>query len=448
MESKATSTSEDRVVIVNCWDDSNKGDAAITTGVLNALKANHAASHYTLVSYVFHPDPASARQGLRHVLEAHPDVDIKQSSVPAFVRSVGWWKGLFLALRGLCKLIAPSLIRDDPMEADIRRSSLVISNGGQYFAFVKPEYIKTLYHLFAFSYPLLFAHRLGVPFVLYAQSFGPFHNGITRRWMLRLFNTSAGNWSRETISNELLLALGAPTATTHVVADAAFTVRPNAPHSPFDFEFLGLAEDRYVAFSVRLLHATGHSRENEQKYCNSIVSAIEWLVAERAMRVVLVAHTQGPIADEDDRVASREVYDALPPNVRERTLLLDADLSPAELASVYGRAELVVATRFHAVVLAICGGAPVLAIPYFGNKTQGSFRDLGLEDMVLEIRNLSPEILRNKVAQFLGQHVDLRRKMGKIAEEQFARAIQTGADAGRIARRNAIHRIREQEVVT
>lgn len=441
LEPRAASISPDRVVIVNCWDDSNKGDAAITTGLLNALKANHAALKYTLVSYVFHPDLPSARQSLRHVLGAHPDVDIVQPSVPALIRSVGKWKGMLSALRCLGKLMAPSLIKDDPMEADIRQSSLVVSNGGLYFGFVEPDHINTLYHLFAFSYPMLLAHRFGVPFILYAQSFGPFHNGMTRRWMRWLFNASAGNWSRESISNKLLLTLGAPSATTHVVPDAAFTVRPDAVEQKGNFDFSALAQDPYVAFSVRQISPTGHSRENEQRYYDSIVSTINWITEERSMRVVLVSHTLGPLVNEDDRIANRQVYRALTPNARERTLQLDADLSPSELAFVYGRAELVVATRFHAVVLTICGGAPVIAIPYFGTKTQGSFRDLGLEDMLLEVRNLSPEVLRDKVMQCLNRRTDLRRKIGIIAEAQFAQATLTGADAAQIAHRHAMHRM-------
>ena len=428
-------------MIVNCWDDSNKGDAAITTGLLNALKANRAASKYTLVSYVFHPDLPSTRQSLRHVLGAHPDVDIKQPSVPALIRSVGKWNGLFSALRCIGKLMAPSLIKDDTMEADIRQSSLVASNGGLYFGFVESDHINTLYHLFAFSYPMLFAHRVKVPFILYAQSFGPFHNGMTRRWMRWLFNASAGNWSRESISNQLLLGLGAPSATTHVVPDAAFTVQPDALEKKGNFDFSALAQDPYVALSVRQLGPTGHSRENEQRYYDSIVSTINWIAEDLAMRVVLVSHNLGPLADEDDRVASRQVYSALTPNAQERTLQLDADLSPAELAFVYGRAELVVATRFHAVVLAICGGAPVIAIPYFGTKTQGAFRDLGLESMLLEVRNLSPEVLHNKIQQCLNQRTELRRKIAQIAEAQFGQAMRTGADAAQIAQHHAMHRL-------
>src|ERR1700723_132575 len=117
-------------VVVNCWHDSNKGDAAITIGVLNALKTNGAASRFFLVSYVFHADEASARFGFRHVLEEHPGSEIIQPSVPALIRSVGRRRGVLLAFRAALKLLLPAIIRDDPMEAAIRQSSIVVSNGG------------------------------------------------------------------------------------------------------------------------------------------------------------------------------------------------------------------------------------------------------------------------------------------------------------------------------
>jgi colanic acid/amylovoran biosynthesis protein len=425
---------ESLAVIVNCWSDVNKGDAAITIGVLNALKENRVAARYSVVSYIFHPDEQSTRHSFRHVLREHPDVDIQQPSVPAHVRSVGRLKGFLLAIRGIVKLIAPSLIRDDGMESAIRKSSLVISNGGLYFGFVKSDYAATLYHLYSFCYPMLFAFRINVPFVLYAQSFGPFHNGITRRWMRWLLRASSGNWARESISEQLLLSIGAPPSTTRTVADAAFAVLPNSADNHVDFDSLGLGKGSFVAVSVRQLSPTGHGDLSEQMYFDSIVATIEQLVERTDLIIGIVSHTQGPVIEEDDRIASQRVFTALTAHAQQRTRVVNEDLSPSDLALVYGRAELVIATRFHAAVLAICGGAPVIAIPYFGTKAQGAFRDIGIEDLLLEVQDISPQLLYTRAMDCLNRRTELRERIRHVARAQYENAMQTGAWTAQIAR--------------
>jgi polysaccharide pyruvyl transferase WcaK-like protein len=114
-------------------------------------------------------------------------------------------------------------------------------------------------------------------------------------------------------------------------------------------------------------------------------------------------------------------------------LYLDADLSPEELAVLYGSAKFTLATRFHAVVLAICGGGPAIAIPYFGVKTQGSLRDLGLSDLLLEVSDLTLRTLKEKCLYCLNNDGALRAKVIAVATERYAAAMQTGVKLDEIA---------------
>ena len=144
------------------------------------------------------------------------------------------------------------------------------------------------------------------------------------------------------------------------------------------------------------------------------------------MRVALVAHTQGPIEDEDDRIITNDIYLSLSPRAADMTIIFDQDLSPNQLCTLYGDAALVIATRFHAVVLAIRGGAPVLTIPYFGTKAQGTLRDLGLENLIIEVEDLDAATLRNKVSQCLAD-TDLQRDRIRTIS---ARLYQTSMHSG------------------
>lgn len=413
-------------LVVNCWHDSNKGDAAISIGVVNALKKNSVADLVRVASYIYYPEQAGLDYGFRHLRAAHPDVEFVQTTLPAAARSVGKLESLKLSIRAFFKLVAPGLVPDREFERAVRDSCVVVSNGGLYFGFAKSGFLFILYHLFAFSYPMLLAKRCRVPYVLYAQSFGPFRDRLSRWWMKWLVAGSAGTWARESFSREALLVLGAPPDKVSVVADAAFGLKLDEAVASSVLQRFGLQRHGYVAISARGLYASGHSQEAENKYRKSIADVIDWLTNECGLKVCLVAHTTGPIVDEDDRITCEAVLSSLPLELADNVFLIDADLSPEELAHLYGSAAFIIATRFHAVVLALCGGAPAIAIPYFGVKTQGSMRDLGLGDFLLEVRDLTLESLKDKCLDCLNRGDDLRARIRRVALERYAFAMQTG----------------------
>jgi len=415
----------DGVLIANCWHDSNKGDAAITTGVLNAIKNAGVADRVFVASYAYYNTRESLDFSFRHVVGEHPEATVVQTSLPALSSSVGKLASLRLSIRAACKLLFPDLLPDMEMETAVRSSRVVVSNGGLYYGFVKANFVGTAYHLFAFSYPMLLAMRLRVPYVLYAQSFGPFHSWFSRWWMRKLVRHSSGTWARESASKETLINMGAPADKMDVVADAAFGVRPK-PRQQKWRSLASLRPQEYVAISVRSLVATGHAPEFERNYRESFQELIEWIAREKKLKVALVAHTTGPLLEEDDRVTSRIVYESLAEDAKQQTLLVEEDLSPADLAGLYGDASLVLATRFHAVVLALCGGCPVVAIPYFGLKTQGALRDLGLEDFVVEVKEITFPLLKAKVETILAGGNRLRDTISRINREQFQAAMHSG----------------------
>ncbi|MDR3616767.1 MAG: polysaccharide pyruvyl transferase family protein [Candidatus Obscuribacterales bacterium] len=430
MKSKAGAPSQ--IFVVNCWHDSNKGDAAINIGLLNALVVNRLTNQLKLASYAIYSTDEAETYAFRHVKAAHPEAEVVTTAVPGMAASVGHKAALQMAFRGLIKLIIPGLLPDKPMESVIRESSAVVSTGGLYFGFVKGSFADQAYHLFALSYPMLFARRIGVPYVLYAQSFGPFHGRFARWWMRRLVSNSAGTWSRESFSQEMLRKLGAKPERLKVVADAAFGIRVNPDCEAVDLSHYGLTPGAYVALSLRGLGSAGHDKKIEENYRTVFQCTVEWLVREKDLNVVLMAHTIGPYELEDDRGTTEAVWKSLSSEVRARSVLILDDLGPNQLAQLYGAAKFVIATRFHAAVLAICGGSPIVAIPYFGLKTQGSLRDLGLADFVIELGSLTLESVQQKCNAILSAEIAMRDRIQAIAQERYKAAMQTGEDLGKI----------------
>jgi colanic acid/amylovoran biosynthesis protein len=414
-------------MLVNCWDDSNKGDAAITIGVLNVLKRNGVAARFGVSSYAFHSDTQSLHAAFRHVRSQHSDVELIPGCLPSLTRSVGRTRGVWLLCRALLKLVLPNFVPDSDLEAAVRRSEVVVSNGGLYFGFVRSGLIWTLYHLFAFSYPMLVAGRTGVPYVLYAQSFGPFPGRVSRWWMKKLVARSLATWSRESHSQRLLESLGAPKDKIDMVPDAAFAIDTMDLRKEPSTGASGLPKGGYVAISLRALEGSGQSGRVREQYQLSFVRLITWLARNTDLVIALVAHTQGPVPEEDDRVACGEVYEKLPEPVQARVVRVDDDLSPLALAQLYGNAKQVIATRFHAAVLAMCGGAPVIAIPYFGLKTQGTFQDLGLSQNVITLDRLTPDVLISKVRNALNANLEIRAQIQRLALDCYNAAMESGS---------------------
>ena len=429
------SVSGESILVVNCWDDSNKGDAAITIGILNSLRASQAADRLRVSSYVTHANAGEISHAFRHVTQAHPQVDLVPCYFPALSRSIGKATALVRSFRCVIKLLFPGLISDKSLDNAVRSAMAVVSNGGLYFGFRPTSTFNMLYHLFAFSYPMLLAKRLGVPYVLFSQSFGPFPSRLCRVWMRALVNCSDGTWCRESLSADALWRLGGDNSRLKVIPDAAFGITSQNNIDLNRIPLAGLRSGEYVALSLRSLVPAGFSVKTEQAYLRAFGELIEWIVTNNKMTVVLVAHTLGPVEDEDDRITTRAVHDALSPGVAVQVVLCELDLSPQQLCTLYGNAALVVATRFHAVVLSLCGGTPVIAIPYFGMKTQGALRDMGLSSSILEVGEIDANVLREKVASCLEEASVSRSEISLIAKRLYREAMHSGAMLKEIAAR-------------
>jgi colanic acid/amylovoran biosynthesis protein len=377
-----------QVLIVNGWHDSNKGDSAINLGLIEALYRHYGQDLKIGISSYIPNTSKYYDTAFRHVRELYPQVKTIDSSLPAYLRELSLKKVLFNFIRGSLKLLLPRLIRDKGEESFIKGSDIIISTGGLYFAFPHKSFYRIPFRMLAFSYPLLLAKVLNKRFVFYAQSFGPFNNKLSRKYITWLMNHSYKVLVRESISTQLLKDMGVEENKVVTVPDAAFGMKidKNIKDILNDYQ---LNENNYAVLSARSLTSYGHDNQLSSKYVDNLLKAIEYLTEKYNKKVAIVSHTTGPTPHEDDRVISKEIYSKLPDSVRKQTVLIDEDLTPPQLAGLYGSASCLIATRFHAVVLSILAGTPVFAIPYFGSKTEGTLKDLGIEEFILQLNDLT-----------------------------------------------------------
>ena len=405
----------------------NGGDAAILYGVERALRAALPPLTTTVfgtqpeVMAPYYPDldvvaglssvawpqiavglPARARRAVRW-LERRPRL-VAAARV--------WAEGRHKRAR---QLAGPDGAR--PFEA-LATADLVVSSGGTYFVpayWLGPRLLE---------FDVL--HALGKPYALYTQSVGPVGGDMPRDRLARVFRESRVTLLRDARSQREVAAL-APSAPTSVRADAAFALA--------DADTLAAAADRAwpsqptVAVSVREWphFVSGPSDAGMARYRESVAAGVAHLVRAHGARVRFLSTCQGtPGYRYDDSAVALQVWGLLPADVRGSVEVDRQMHRPDELLGAYGAADLVVATRMHAAILALSAGTPVLPVAY-QFKTEELFAALGLGGWVTDIETVTPDAFVGTADRVLAALPDARAGLFAAVERMRADAMEAGA---------------------
>lgn len=363
----------------------NGGDAAILDGMLKALRQ---AAQGELHPIVLDDHPATTAP-------LYPDLDIRPSpsalawppdasGLGARVRRrLAWETGRRRALRE-AEAIGDDRVVDGPFAAPLRalaEAEAVVSTGGTYLAgtyWLGPRLL---------TFDLVRA--LGRPYALYTQSVGPFDGSPTER-LAEVFRQARVTLVRDARSRREIAQI-APGVDAQVRADAAFALA--------DPEILAAAAQRpwpatpTVIVSVREWShfRQGTAEAGMARYLESVAGLVAHLVRQRGARVCCLSTCQGtPGYRYDDAAVARRMVALLPDDVRPHVEVEARHHTPGQILAAYGAADLVVATRMHAAILALCAGTPALPIAY-EFKTAELFGALGLGDWVTDIETVTPE---------------------------------------------------------
>ena len=386
-----------RVVVTNCVS-MNGGDAAILQGIDAILR--HALGPE--VEMTVHDDyPASAAQ---HVpFEVHPQLQ----SLAGRARS----------RRALERQIDPGegrALLDRYASAD-----LIVSTGG--------TYLTDNYDVAPRIRELELAAALGRPLVLFTQSIGPVWRRSTRRALRRGLSGARLVLVRDEPSREELTRARVRGPQTALAADAAFALaNPDALAEARDPR--AAAERPEVAISVRAWShfPNGDGRVRLERYLEAIAGLVRHLVLRRGARVTFISTCQGvPSYPHDDSVVADTIAARLPGSVLAH-VRVDRDFhDPQELVALLGASDLVVATRMHAAILALAGGAPVLPIAY-ERKMVGLAGQLGLEHALHDMASISTRALCASADELLESSGALRPALFARVEQQRLSALASG----------------------
>lgn len=348
----------------------NGGDAAILHGVAACIARVDPEAEIR----VFDSHPSAAEQH-------HPRFRFAELAFTAS-RRARWprWARLLgrLAARGW---IAPPASLRTAIEA-YREADVVVATGG--------TYLVPIYGLEPRLFDFELARAAGTPLVLFTQSLGPFEGHPQRERVARNLAAARLVLLRDERSRAHLESIGVPRGHLSVRADVVFALAEPAVLEAGAQRSLPSAPR--VGISVRGWRhfAEVSAEDGMENYLGSVAAMVEHLVRSRGAEVCFLSTCQGieSYPHQDAQVAQR-VFERLPEAVQARTTVDVGFHDPFEVREAYANFDLVIATRMHAAILALCAGTPVLPIAY-EFKTRALFENLGLAEHLLDIETLIP----------------------------------------------------------
>ena len=270
------------------------------------------------------------------------------------------------------------------------RSDLVLWGGGQLLQNDSSKSFLLVQLCF-----LALAMLLRKPVVCYAQGAGPIDGRLSRFLTRLIVGRLPLVMVRDATSADRLASLGIGSDRVRVVADPSFCL-PSADRADVDalLERLHITRPFAVIAVRRWGHYRGgwlpvrlsrraHSADHErafQAFCATIAAAGDYLTNELGLQVVFLPMCPG--GDQDDDLVAQAVRGQM--LSWEQSVVLDDVLPSMLLKGVLGRAEIVLAMRTHAGMLAAASATPVASISYQG-KGEAFMSEVGLTDYVLSV---------------------------------------------------------------
>jgi len=268
-------------------------------------------------------------------------------------------------------------------------ADLIIPVGGGYLR-TKPQ-IGSLYDFMMLLHSIILSRILKKPTVLYSQSVGPLYRKIDR-WMLSMTIKHAVELAiiRESKSMKLLEDMGVTNCARSV--DAGFLLESSKAtgraklHLPSKRIVIGVTARKWLDDTAQ--HA----------YEKAMADTLDYLVREHDAYIVFIPQVTSEYHGDDDRVVSKAIFDEM--TEKEHALVLIENYDYREIKAIYDQLDYLLGTRFHSVIFSLTSYVPAVAIEY-EHKTSGIMHDLGLDDWVVKMEDVTPEVLKPKMSELI-----------------------------------------------
>lgn len=416
----------DAVAVLGHYAQLNLGDESITAATVSAVRRWRPTARIIGISL----DPADTRA--RHGIDSYPlrrhvsvtptepppvataaDAPTARSGLGAVVRRLPL---LVAAVRGSRRIgnAARELLSElGSLKASWRALDgvdLVIVAGSN-------QLLDQFGGAMGFPYTLLrwsvMARLRGIRVVLLSVGAGPLSGGLATRfvrWTLALADYSS---VRDAGSARLVQQIGW-SRPVPVLPDLAFSFAPGATpgnHARADDGSLGIAVNLMPVHDPRWWpDARPEIHARYRAAMTDFVAA----ALKRGHRVTLFG------TQPADEWVAHDLLRDLGTEAAHPRLSVTTTRSLDQLVDLYSRCDMVAATRFHGIILALRLARPVLAICYY-RKSREVMREFDLERYAFDLEQLRSEQLIDGFAALAGQLDDVQTVQRHAAAERFER---------------------------
>jgi colanic acid/amylovoran biosynthesis protein len=406
-----------RILLVGTYSSRNKGDAAMQLTAATELQRELEGVQVVIATPF--PNTDGPFYAPFPVIRAH-----RRRLVWATLQLGRAW--LWRALDEHLGINLSSLISDGELDGYLQADLVVDLSGDMMTEDYGPHV--------AYSHfiPVLLAGILRRPYVLCAQSIGPFR--FTLPIARRMLAGADCITVRDEITMNYLRTLELDGPRLELTADLAFLLQPvgaDRVRHILGAEGISVDGPPLLGVSVSQLIESHYRKRNPfssaLSFASVIAAVLDRFVQDLGGRVLFVSHVTGPSRVKDDRRMAQKVQRRM----SAPSQVLQGDYSPRDLKGIIGCCRAFLGARMHANIAALSSKVPAVALSY-SHKTPGVMRLLGQEELVCDVTSFTQEEILTKLTNAWQHAEDFTTRLSEevpCVMERARRNIEVIRDA-------------------
>jgi len=257
---------------------------------------------------------------------------------------------------------------------------------------------------------------LSRPYIFLPQAWGPFEESDRADQYRQLFQRATRFFARDVCSRDhIAKVLGVSADTIPLESDIAFRFQgAPADIGQAAIESLGLTLGKsplaVIAPNMKVYERTA-GKGSENTYVQSLIHIGKNLLS-RGMQVLLLPHDIQPF---EDRVDDRWLCKLVAQHLQDPRCAAVTAWSPAaDLKSMVKHADLLIGSRFHALIAAISSRKPVLALGW-SHKYPELLRGFGQEDFVVGLEGADRKDLESRIDRMINDRTNIVTRIDQAA---------------------------------
>lgn len=418
------------ISLLHCYSDFNKGDAAIIIGTVQFLKETfnddieiNFISTFSSRDKRFKSEHKIIKNYCNEIYTAlfhEPFIKYRDkflynsfAKIVSFIIQIIKFSIILLLLSVKLpqKLVLKLLLDSEEFKtfSTLYNSDIIISKGGSFI--YTENNLRSFLIFLRLLFPFVLLRKMNKKVIILGQSIGPFKYKTSNLIFKYVLSACDKVYLREKYSIKYLNNLIHKKDKTKICfsPDFAFFIKI-VPKEEKDKN----SKNNLIGITARPFNFPDLNNQKQQKWNNYIetfVNCIEYFVQKKKYDVLLVPQVISEFTTDNDLVALNQIYEKLSLSCKHKVKFLKDNFTPLELISIYSELDFLIATRLHSAIFGFINAIPAVVISYQGTKAKGILSYYNLEEYVLDIYEITPKIMINKIEYLESNLLNTKNKL-------------------------------------